>query len=504
MKRKVLVLVLFAVIILSLGVVSASDAPTEKSTSPSVHYNITLNNTTAKATVNVSITNSETSEYTEWTLDWRIPENAELHSVTSQHGDSTYDRSGTTISIKSDGQRRSSETFYVTYTQNMTNQISNYEEISIMRLGLLGYDNTEASAEVNINGGTPINVFSYHEHNSIIENSAANITYFDSSLVHIAYQTEEPDMVTDKLTIYGESRFNETEFAEMYENAVISTGYTAEGATVPLIILSDDEYEELVGNSSGGMYMDGVVFVKKETVLETYTTVSHELVHAITHTRIGITPDWFDEGAAELAESIAIDRFGGQQETFDREYDLYQYHESDERWVYTEGFDSTNYFAYDYSEMRMKLYIKENGFAAYKEAYGNLVQADRTHFTPTQIESISGIEMKRVCDKETVSQTEQCADEVINYIPDYNTSESISKSSITTTEQPTTEEPTGTSPPTTEPPTKTPTTKPSGTPDNNPEPTKTEEQSTTIDETVLQLLAFTIVILSLVVSLLRR
>lgn len=432
MKRKALVLVLAVVAVSAMGVVSASGTPTENT----VHYDIVLDDETGEANVNVSITFNRNSEQSDGQRQWEIPEDAELRYVTAKHGNVTYSSEDGTISMSSDAQARVNETFYVEYSQHMSFGNSEYGGLSVMDFMLYGHADS-MTAEVRIDGGTPINVFSYSNHESDIENNVAHITYQRPSEFSLAYQTEEPEIVTDNLTVFGTSSLDESEFSEAYQNAFTATGYTAAGETVPIVILEYDEYEELSAGNSVGLYEDGVVFIKKESPTSMYGTISHEITHAITHSRVGDVPQWFDEGVAEIAKSIARDRFGVPQYSFDDVYELHHYHASGEQWVYTTDNLETR-FAYSYVEARMKLYIKENGFDGFHEAYASLVQSDRTRFSTSMIESISGIETIRVCDKNNESETIQCARELTEYVPEHGLSHSESGYASPKTETPTT------------------------------------------------------------------
>lgn len=470
MRRQALTITLCLLLISAGSVTLIAGTATAQSEGNSASYSVTYNAETGESTVEAEITVTESQEYADWTVTWIVPSDAKIKSVKSTQGDAEYERSGSNIKLEeSDGDPRSSETFYIEYTTTTELQ-SKSDYFGSAGFTYSGFSDSPVEVTIDIVNGTPLNVVEYNNQDVTVNDSTITVSKngpiaFTANIKPA--NTPEPTATTEHFTIFSETEdIDEAQYEDAYKTAVQALGHHSNYNTIPVVIMETDSYENQFGTETSGKFTSGSIYVNDDGDTSNYITLSHETAHAINAYQIGITPNWFNEGTAQLAETIARDKAGQDQEQFTTYDQLEQYNNQNKTWVYSQNWDATSTFAYEYTEIRFNNYVQTNGLDGFWESYSKLAESDKTQFSTSDITQISGIETKQMCD---VNAHEQCADELMKFIPEYSQSTPSAETETPTTTEPTqTETPTSTTTetettttPTT---TQTPTTEPTVTP----------------------------------------
>jgi hypothetical protein len=440
--KEIHAVVLTIVMLVSMGAAPVASAGTTDVNTNTAEYDIVINPEKGVANVTVDITVYKSQNYDDYSLQWRGPASASITSVTSTQGEASYSvENGRINSLKEeDGPPRSSETFTIEYTQSVA--IEKVGGVGKTRFHLAGLSTGETTATVSIKGDAPVeSVFAYRHHSVSKDGESAVVSDTRELSFYVTHSNIEPTVQSSDLTAFGESNLTQAELQETYENAKYTTGFSHDsGFRFPVVFVNSTESANLNGDSLG-MFQGGVIYIEKDSAKEVYPILSHEVSHALVTGNMGTTPDWFSEGTAQMAQSVALDRIGESQDMFTRVRDLQEYNENEYTSIYTDWFESDS-FRYDYSEARMKIFLQqEGGISGLNNAFSELAQEEKYRFTSEEISSVTGIELTPICE---VDDPTECASAQIAYTPQHDLGDSVmieedSTSTPTTTEVTTTE-----------------------------------------------------------------
>lgn len=102
-------------------------------------------------------------------------------------------------------------------------------------------------------------------------------------------------------------------------NALLQFGFHAEGKLpikLPVILLDDrSQFEFFVGEQYRGIFVPELMFeplvvIARQTDSDSWSTLTHELVHFIADQALGPQPPWLSEGLATYFESAHFDKAG--------------------------------------------------------------------------------------------------------------------------------------------------------------------------------------------------
>lgn len=169
----------------------------------------------------------------------------------------------------------------------------------------------------------------------------------------------------------------------------------------PVLVLEDEEYESKLNSFSEGINVPGSLSVIKESAFEEERAVEI-ILHEVTHSFNAWVFPWntsksafFDEGIAKTIEKLAKKRLGKRNSNLfyknivyiqgDKMITLYpasdweellEYYESGGDFVreWNPVEEQRNEFAYAYSELFVRNYIKEKGISGLHEAYEEFLE----------------------------------------------------------------------------------------------------------------------------------
>lgn len=431
MRLKLSAITLSVLLILSLfaatPVVAQEDGSEESIPEKHTKYIVNHNVETGESTVQLEVRLSEPSKYADWNLSWSIPESSTIQEVRTSSSDTVeQERNGNEVKfVEKDGPARNSETFYITYTTD--NFVTTTEKYGVNQHEILasGLPDEDSYLEVTFEDEEIANAVRYSDHSLKIEENKFTASGTGPPSFYINTIDKSPDVKTDDYVVYGQD-ISENVLDNSYAISTIATGFVPQYKHVPLIILSEDQYDDEFDTVSEGQFEAGVIYLSDEVTSSErrlLPILTHEYTHAVTQRVEPTSPSrWFTEGASQYTESIALEKVGRPQNEID--YETFQDYQSNEKtWIYTSSWDSYSdeerEFAYDHSELLFKYREAqtESNFMhqLYKDMASDSITVDR-ETTPTVLygDDWNG----KVCERSTSSEQEQCVNETMDTPPE--------------------------------------------------------------------------------------
>lgn len=390
------------------------------------------------------------SLYQRWTTSITVPSSAEIRSVRDSQGEvESYSRNGDQLSVESNtGPLRSKEVFTVEYSFDAT--VESHGEFTVVELDLVGFRDsrddvpdevTQAriTAEDDVLSWSPAPGFrSGHGDDGLVFRGEGSAS--------VRVVVGENDDVHDHYTVSGDQNLLEAD--DLYSTVPAALGFAPPVASHPVVVLSDDRYEEEVNPWSAGQHRTGGLIFLRESLVEDGDYVS-TLLHETTHTYNAFAfswsrknPAWFDEGTSQYVEFL-VDRQRGEvrSELFGEERrepatcpdgssgcvrrlpprgdadELWRYHRDDETRMetWTSEDHRQRGFGYAFSELAMREYVLENGGDALHPVYSEIGEREERVRERQQASDVVLETMEydlRPCDEPTRQEFETCIDSV--------------------------------------------------------------------------------------------
>ncbi|QGA80278.1 hypothetical protein LC1Nh_0377 [Candidatus Nanohalobium constans] len=246
-----------------------------------------------------------------WTLQWTVPENAEILRINDTQGEiEDYTRTGDSIRIETNtGPRRTTEKIQI----NTEVELS-AEELApglyTREISLSGFpgEETQGRAEVDNLQSTRISEGFTRSHGS---NSAV-------------FEGEGAGSIKLNFGEGDDSRFysffggGEDNGSLAYRVAVGTTGLRQSYDRIPVAVLPDERYEDEVAPWSQGEYTGGVITLRKALGEDFQPVLAEETVHAFNDEALDFdrtSSSWLDEGIAGYAQSMVRKKLVGPEKT---------------------------------------------------------------------------------------------------------------------------------------------------------------------------------------------
>lgn len=429
MDKRLLSITFSLLLILSVfaaAPVTAQDSQETEQKEEHTKYIVDHNTETGVSTVQLEVKLTEDSKYADWSLSWGIPESAEITKASTTHSDSVKtERNGSEIKfIEDDGPARNTETFYVTYETTDFFQTTDQFNITQHEAGLSALPDKPSYLEINFEGEEIANAVRYTNHSLKVDDNKVIADGEGPITLYINTKKEEEVVETDDFAVYGKELAKD-DLDNAYAISTIATGVIPQYKQVPVIVLSEDRYDQEVSDVSDGQFRGGIIYLSEETTEEgrLLPILTHEYTHAVTQRMEPTSPaTWFTEGASQYTEAIARDKVDRLQNDIDEDR-FWQYHSNDESWVEGswDSFDKEEReFGYAYSELLFKNKVQESGSPTYVHDLYRSMVTDEVNITEDTTPAVLYGDSwdGKVCSESTKSETLDCADDTMEYVPE--------------------------------------------------------------------------------------
>ncbi len=388
--------------------------------------------------------------YQRWSTRITVPSSAEIQSVRDSQGEVTsYSRTGDELSIESNaGPLRSHEVFTVEYVFDA--EVESHGEFTVVELELVGFQDarddvpdevTQAriTAEDDVLSWSPARGFGSAYGND-------TLVYRGDGSSSVRVVVGEDDGVHDHYTVSGDHRLTEAD--DLYSTVPAALGFQPPVVSHPVVVLSDDRYDDEVNPWSAGQHRTGGLIFLRESLVEDGEVVS-TLLHETTHSYNSFAlawarenPAWFGEGTAQHVEFL-VDRQRGdvRAELFGEERrepatcpdgsdrcfrrvsprgdpdELWRYYQDDDTRMltWTSEDHRRRGFGYAFSELAVREYVHERDGEALHPVYRGLRKRegpvdDRERASEVVLDMMD--HDLRPCDEGTREEFDACIDEV--------------------------------------------------------------------------------------------
>lgn len=433
MKQKTTIIFLCVILVALVGIPVFTQPVEAQPQNDSVEYVVHYTDNTNESKVTVAVTLTRDIEYDIWSLSWSVPEDATLQSVRTASSESiTTKRDGKTIELKdSDGPKRSSATFYITYNTTSQFETRTYDGITKLEGRFSALQDAPSKVTLSTTDTTIANTFRYTNHSVRTGNNTTVLTGTGPISFITNIQTQDATVETNEYLVYN-SNISTTALNQSYQYSTRGLGVVPQIKQVPVIVVPDDEYDERFGTVSAGQFSSGVIHISNDTTTtntQLIPLLTHEYTHAITErTQPSVAPTWFSEGASQYTESIARTAVDAQQPQLDEET-FWDYTRNQESWVITSwpNDGDTLRFAYTYSEIMFK-YTERQNEGQIQNLFKSMTINEVSVNQSTTPRVLIGSEWDgQVCNRETRQQTISCAEESLSFTPSDTAPESYAK-----------------------------------------------------------------------------
>ncbi len=233
---------------------------------------------------------------------------------------------------------------------------------------------------------------------------------------------------------------------ELYPIVPAVLGIAIDVNIFPVLVLSDDKYEESINDYSEGSYLKGGLIVIKESSFEEQAvpTIIHELTHAFNAKILAWNQSkasWLDEGLARFVEYLTKKQLGIK--TNNLFYGTKKYASGNYIYVlkpvsdwkeliryYNEGLNfmaewsaeeaETREFGYAFSELFIREYVSKNGLEKLHKSLQKLLEVEKNvqegkEFTKIVLDSF-GTKLEP-CKRESEKEMLACIKELNNFTP---------------------------------------------------------------------------------------
>ena len=386
------------------------------------------------SSVVLSCESSENCPVNSWQLDWRVPENAEILSISDTQGEiENFDRDGGKVKIETNqGPRRTSEKIEI--------QMKIEEDAEEISKGLY-------TREVSLPG------LSNKENSGVLE--VENLLSADTTDgVRVSYKNDSLNFRGDgPVSVIlnfgeGERKGNYMFFGGSPENASLAyrvsvgtTGLRQDYEAIPVAMLSDENYESQAAEWSEGEYSSGVIRVRKDSK-NIPAVLAEETVHAFNNRALNFdktSSSYIDEGIAGYTQAMVRKKMHGSsrvREVFgsDKSYrekrqdgtyritkpsngdkeKLWEYYQQNMSFMefWSPKSQKNREFGYAYSELIIRNYVSNNN--SIREFYSMLEDREIENKDEKWSYYSEYLDM-RPCDYSSRERFDECLDSINSY-----------------------------------------------------------------------------------------
>lgn len=301
------------VLVLALSLLGSAEATTQ--------YDVEVRNGSAVVDVSFELYSESEAGTNYWRTEWTVPADSRVVYVRDSLGSiEDYERSGRTLSIETnDGVRRQREVVDIRLRVPDVVQ-QRYGELRVVRLNLPGFKDRRSDVPEEVTQAritTDERVLSEsHGFGTSYEIEEHSLKYRGSGGLSVYFTLSDGGRDYDNYVLYGDADLEDAD--ELHSIIPAVTGHRLRTNKLPVVVLPDERYDELLSRASEGEYMTGGVIFVRESVFRDgrgTETVLHEAAHAHNEKALmwSTGVEWFNEGVAKYVEFLAAHEMGVRQ-----------------------------------------------------------------------------------------------------------------------------------------------------------------------------------------------
>lgn len=298
------------VLVVALSLMGSAEATTQ--------YDVDIDNGSAVIDVSFELYSEGEGGTNYWRTEWTVPADSRVVYVRDSLGRITdYERNGQTLLIETnDGARRQREVVDIRLRVPDVVQ-RRYGELKVVRLNLPGFKDRRSDVPEEVTQAritTDERVLSEsHGFGTSYEIGNHSLMYRGSGGLSVYFAMSDGGRDYDNYVLYGDADLEDAD--ELYSVIPAVTGHRLRTNKLPVVVLPDGRYDEVLSPASEGEYMTGgVIFVRKSVFSDGRgtETVLHEATHAHNEKALMWSPgvEWFNEGVAKYVEFLAAHELG--------------------------------------------------------------------------------------------------------------------------------------------------------------------------------------------------
>ncbi len=360
-------------------------------------YNITLEG--KDALVNITFTLESDQKYDIWKINWELPQKSEVIYIKDERGPvPTYSVKDERLVFETNKYRSNKRTININLL--VKNVVSDeFEPLYKLHLSLPGFTDQQTIANLHvphiISGDASHGFTEYYEDNFV------QFVGKESLDLIIFYSFSGKDY--ENYVLFGQGDLQLAD--ELFTLIPNITGAKVPFKKFPVVVLSDNEFNEKIKYWGSGTHMrGGVIVMKKSAMNSPYNTsiILHETMHGF-NAKIfewaQVNATWFDEGIASFMEYLVNQKLNlkqGQifgesvyftqdgkkflQKSRGNKEDLWNYYKNREDFMFSWNTDNaaTRDFGYAFSELVIRDTVRQKGFEQLKEAYKEFKKVNKT------------------------------------------------------------------------------------------------------------------------------
>jgi len=396
-------------------------------------YNITLRD--EKIFVNLTFNLKSEEKYDIWRINWEIPQDYEIVSVSDELGQIGFDAHEGYIYFETHRLRTNERVINIQYF--LKDAISTeYGHLKKVHLQLSGFSDEKTIVNIHIpgliSGDASYNFTEYFQ-----DNFAQFVGY---GPVDIVLFYSRSGIEYNNYLLFGPADLRVAD--EMFSLVTNITGIPKPYKRFPVVVLNDSDFERRVQPwGSASHTRGGLILIKKSVANGPYnaSTILHETTHGINAKVLKwnrVEATWFEEGTACFIEYLANQKLGLKQgELFGENkiikqgseriviksrgnkemlWDYYQ-QGKDFMYYWNPSDDALRDFGYAFSELVIRYSVKKNGIGKIREAYLELSRVSEPVNDPMKSANIilSALDTNFMpCYSVDRSRFEQCLKEI--------------------------------------------------------------------------------------------
>ncbi|MDY6770159.1 MAG: hypothetical protein SVU88_04260 [Candidatus Nanohaloarchaea archaeon] len=383
--------------VLLLAVVSVSAAASGVTT-----YDVVVDGDTADMNITVELYPENPDRRTELTTSWLLPPGTTVRGVSDSDGELSYTTDGrqvefTTTITPQEGKE------VVTIRGTVDGVVAEeHRGLDLVQLRLSGFrdqrpDVSEEVTQVRVRTDRPV-LSESHSFGFDAALGSHGANYSGEGPVNIRLAVSGQGERYDNFVLFGPGNLSTAD--DLYWVPVAVTGFRPQVNRWPVVVYSDEQYDQRVDGWSSGQYRTGgLIFIRNSTLVkdEGPAVVLHEVMHGFNADALRWTTAnraWFDEGTASYVEWLVNAKRGVRQaEIFGEEVvwregrtrytlpprktpgDLLTYYRENRTFMrdwtlFDTSVDRT--FGYAYSELLIRRYVLDHGSASLRPVYSQL------------------------------------------------------------------------------------------------------------------------------------
>ena len=404
-----------------------------------VQYRGVMDSEEVRMNVSIQLECDSECPISSWNLDWNLPENAEILELKDSLGEiDNYDRTGRTVTLSTNNERRYNETVEI-YFRIDEEAEEVYDGLYFRRMSFPSFNGERTTGIIEVED--LISGWIGFGFQSSFDNESFRFRGEGPVNIRAGFgQGEE----TEYYEFFGEKKPNST---EAYRVSLGSTGLAQDFERFPVAVIPPDVYSDTRPGWSQGEYIGGEITLRENS--ENYLpTLTHETVHGLNDRffRWDFTGStYLDEGIAEHVEYLMTKKlyregrteigtrelfgdqvmYSEQVEEGALEYTLSSQGKKDRLWnYYQEDSDfmkdwnpreslRNRDFGYAYSHLLVKNYLSKNNTII--DLYSEIGQDSKIESSDRKWSFLSEHMEMEPCNYDSRERFNRCLDRINSY-----------------------------------------------------------------------------------------